>query len=64
MAEHPLEQMLAEEMEAFSARLAPPDEPLRAWRPLGAYPTDYGRRSLVQDIGPEWDFYPSDERLD
>ncbi|RYG58922.1 MAG: hypothetical protein EON60_11955 [Alphaproteobacteria bacterium] len=41
-----------------------PDVTLRRWPPVGAYPSDYGRNPPLQDVGPEWDFRPCDERLD
>lgn len=60
---HILEAELAMDMDAFGGWKPPAEEtPWRAWRPVGAYPTDFDRRPLVEDIGPEWDFRPCDER--
>ncbi|TKW60450.1 MAG: hypothetical protein DI628_05970 [Blastochloris viridis] len=60
-----LEHELASEMDAYGGWNVPVinDEPFRAWRPQGAYPSDFDRRPVTQDCGPEWDFRPADERV-
>ena len=62
MADADIERFLRERMEGLSVKEAPPDEPLTAWRPVGGYPSDFGRMPVLQDVGPEWDFVPADER--
>jgi len=60
-----LERELASEMEAYGRWKTPviQDVPFRAWRPQGAYPTDFDRKPVTQDCGPEWDFRPANERI-
>lgn len=59
-----LKLFLANEMEAFRPSGQPADRPLAVWRVQRAYPSDFDRRHVKQDHGPEWDFVPAEERCD